>query len=385
MFLTVLGIIIVACGFENPYQKSISVVEIEDFRYLGEIQLTSPAESLHLSDEWTYHGTYRSVLACDMERFYISKMGLCCAEGISAFSWDGEVVWAVDDTMIVDKMESSTAKGLSIYGNALLACYWNYIVFVNSETGERVNCLPAESSTGITAQMFIPTESHVVQNRFVFVWPSFFNKLDRTVMSVTDEDLNCIWELSIRGEPGRYHLVRKVPDEPSETTLREFSTLPYLPGINVACDEYYIYLNMDWCDEIIVMDTQGNLKYILRGTHEALQERELATQPGNVRLPMPLVSQMHFIDDDLLAILYGPAAFPSDSAEIWCLDLENREYSVFPIASATTCFAVTEKSYVISTCTYLQDSISGYWEADGDIVFGGWDLPFIHNSSMTGI
>ncbi|PIE52497.1 hypothetical protein CSA37_06840 [Candidatus Fermentibacteria bacterium] len=322
------------------------------------------------------HGHSGAFIACDTSGIYVTATGDSFYTAISAFSWEGEPVWSLANSVILgaDKYRNiGQSPAFAIYsdGESVNAAYWLYTAKISNDGSDVLDVteFTLEStiiSTPYTTYMsrgYLPVKELSVQR-----WS--FNKgyLPLPIMSVLDSQQVSQWDIALYNAEEGYVLKRVLPDS-SALELIALEDIPECGYFNTAAGDSTILLNPNWLDQILEFDERGNLLRILTGNHFIADENT----PSRSR---HVIRHMEYLNSDVLAVLYGTACFPGDSSEIWCVNMVTGEYAVLPFSRSVSTFSATDDGYAAASSASAFDSATetGY---DERIEAAKWDLTLI--------
>lgn len=103
-------------------------------------------------------------------------------------------------------------------------------------------------------------------------------------------------------------------------------------------------------DLVLLVDTCGEVARTITCGHGAARSFLTPSAAGpNVTVVNPVIADIQAGTAGRLWVLFGPGAFPTDSSEIWAIDLGSMEASVLPLSSLATGFGVWGDRVVIQT------------------------------------
>jgi len=367
------------CNNENYVQDVVAFTTIIDSTCVPTPIETSDFVHLDIRNDWELFGYNNSLIACDSLGIYITTLGANSFHGVSSFLWDGTSQWTLEDSVIVGDTQllssigNSPAWAINTWDDKLILGYWWFTIELDKSgaaPGARTN-LSFESS--LSESTLKPDELYEIKDKFVFVW-HLKNNMPSSVLSFTDEEYNCLWELSFFESNSEYQLLR-ITNAQDTLHLLNMASLPFRPAFSVACTDSTIFIAPDWLDAILEIDTEGNIIRRLTGNHIARNEREVLVSIDTPRYARSVICQMQYLGDGLLAVLYGPACFETDSSEVWCIDLNTGNYGILPFSKSIVTFAATMENIVVSSCLFLPDSSTGFCSLEStQVSTASWDL-----------
>jgi len=331
----------------------------------------------HAFSIWSNWGQYGRMpwMSCDSSRVYLPNVSDGNYTGRCAFSWNGDLVWTIDRSTVNNTLIDLDAR--YSLDSTIIQSHWGNLLFIGKKTGELIGFLPIGTDSGIDNTKLNFSQPFSLCNRFILVWYFPTASQDHAVLTVTDDSLKCLWELVVIGDEEPFSLVRTTCNGDT-AFVYSLPSFPQLSSFQVTCSDSTFYLNPCWMDVVMSFDVYGNLLAVFEGDHQALSERMLC-RGGSIYYRREMVPKIDYLGNDILAILYGPVAFTSDSSEIWCVNLATGKYGVLPFSKAVTSFAATQERVAVSSCRYSQDSVSSLWSTyDGEVFSTSWNLTPIY-------
>lgn len=350
---------------QDVMQSSEIIPMTDSAKTLGTIQIANITK-VELEEIWPLHGYSGAFIACNSEEICITATGENFHTGVSSFSWQGVPAWSIPDSVVLGNgsayrnIGSSPAFGISLVDSLLTFAYWGQIVVMNVNNKSIVSHTYFNDSSSLYETLFKPLSVSKIGGKSVVTWAFPFVTTESLipVVSVLDDDFVSLWDIVFSREQDEYKLVREARSGEVITLMTLDDT--YL--MHIAASDSAIYLNPARMDVIIEFDIEGNVISIIYGDHsrESYNHKNYRDSAQMRRQSMHLVRHIEYIGNDVLAVLYGTACFPTDSSEIWCVNLSTGAHMVLPFSKSVSTFSATSDRLVIAAVesTVLDDSTS---------------------------
>ncbi|MCK5133810.1 MAG: hypothetical protein KAR40_16875 [Candidatus Sabulitectum sp.] len=260
--------------------------------------------------------------------FMLYRIGIEDGPGLAEYDWDGNPVWCVNNGSNMGGISAICLKDTTVVACATDSDMRRIKIY-DRRTGEILDTHEMELSFSYDEGFFY--DFKCLGN--TYIGTLLFNE---NAIVFLDEDF----------------------EENTALTNNSCLTASDSELHALACSNGRIYAGTIRDESLVhVFDSEGTLLESFSFGYK--RKKPILLMSENV----PLLAVMPVDDlqsqNDSLWVLLGTAVFPTDSSEIWIVDLNTREASVIPFSSAVTSFAVFDGRLVIAkTNIHLSDDFS---------------------------
>lgn len=253
---------------------------------------------------------------------------------ILSFSWDVKQQWCYADSNFYHGMIPMLG-GLEFNDEYLhISTGYQRIHTLNRFTGEYISTSTLSGDLGgaynpnYTA-VFSAGGLNKTENAFVFTWGGLVH--DHTGICCSVYDKNTLSEIA--------NFQRMEVEDRLDLWLTICIT---------ACTDSTIFMARKGDDGIYEYSQEGVLLRSLSCGKTAQREMIVPSIMGGIiYIFYPVIADLEFVPPDRLWVLYGMGAFPSDSSEIWHINLSTLDSWRLPLSGNVTGFCVWENQMVI--------------------------------------
>ncbi|NOQ23407.1 MAG: hypothetical protein GQ565_12280 [Candidatus Aegiribacteria sp.] len=330
----------ISCGStHSPHEDAIPCI-LEPFSTIGAVDTMTVTERLALSEQssiltdpkWQISAP-RGYIAANQDGFFISGLGLgSLPVGVYHRNWSGEVVWTYEDSTFAYGFPSMLGD-CCIRGDSLMVSASMQKIMILDAHGDSVpNWLNLYGNIGGR----LDSES------------SAFIECGKS-LDVSDEFLAICWgHMTVR----RLGIAASVYNWQGEEL---FSLCPP-PGTEgllgeclITCSDTSIFIANISTDLVLELSGKGEIVRALTAGYKAKGNLIQQSVRGQSAVVIsPVISDIHYLGQNELYVLYGPGAFSSDSSEVWRINLETGQASVLAVSGNAIGMSVCDGRIVLS-------------------------------------